>query len=69
MIRQGQLFKKEELMKKVMAIMIVFCLAAGLVLTGCGPAGIRFTPPLCLNQTQLDVALHVFEEAIATVTP
>lgn len=41
----------------------------GLILLGCGAAGIRFCPPLCINRTQLNVGLDVFDEVIATVSP
>ena len=40
----------------------------GLILLPCGDHSIRFCPPLCINQTQLDVGLDVLDEAIATVT-
>ncbi len=40
----------------------------GLILLGCGDATIRFTPPLLLNEAQVDVGLDVFDEAVATVT-
>ena len=39
----------------------------GVILLPCGEIGIRFTPPLCINETQLQVALKVFDEAIPTV--
>lgn len=39
----------------------------GLVLLPCGDCGIRFCPPLCINEAQLDVGLKVFDEALATV--
>ncbi|MDM8008241.1 MAG: aminotransferase class III-fold pyridoxal phosphate-dependent enzyme [Phycisphaerae bacterium] len=39
----------------------------GLLLWGCGDTTIRFCPPLCINQVQLEVGLNVFEEAVATV--
>lgn len=39
----------------------------GLLLWGCGDTTIRFCPPLCINQAQLEVGLNVFEEAVATV--
>ena len=41
--------------------------ARGLVLLGCGETGIRFCPPLSINEAQLDVGLKLFDEAIATV--
>ena len=40
----------------------------GLLLTACGDATIRFSPPLLLNKAQLEVGLNVFDEAITTVT-
>jgi len=39
----------------------------GLLLLGCGPSSIFFTPPLCMNRVQLEVGLDVFDEAVATV--
>ncbi len=39
----------------------------GLVLLPCGETAIRFCPPLCINETQLDVGLKLFDEAVATV--
>lgn len=42
-------------------------LQRGLILLPCGESGIRFCPPLCINETQLNVGLDVFDEVIATV--
>ena len=39
----------------------------GLVLLSCGETAIRFCPPLCINEAQLDVGLKLFDEAVATV--
>ncbi len=39
----------------------------GLILLGCGEHAIRFCPPLCINETQLDVGLKLFDEAVTTV--
>jgi len=39
----------------------------GLILLPCGQAGIRFCPPLCINETQLDVGLKTFDEVLATL--
>ena len=39
----------------------------GLVLLPCGEQGIRFSPPLCINETQLDVGLHIFDEVVASM--
>src|SRR3990170_170956 len=35
----------------------------GLILLPCGENGIRFCPPLCINETQLDVGLKLFDES------
>src|SRR6185369_2155317 len=37
----------------------------GLVLLGCGPNSIRWSPPLILTQENVEVALEIFDEAIA----
>ncbi len=39
----------------------------GLIMLACGDRSIRFCPPLCINETQLDVGLKLFDEALATV--
>jgi 4-aminobutyrate aminotransferase len=39
----------------------------GLLLLGCGESSIRICPPLCLNETQLDVGLQLLDEVVATV--
>ncbi len=39
----------------------------GLLLLPCGEHSIRITPPLCINQTQLDVGLMVLDEALTTL--
>lgn len=39
----------------------------GLILLPCGEFAIRFCPPLCINEAQLDVGLKLFDEALATV--
>lgn len=39
----------------------------GLLLLPCGETSIRVTPPLCINETQLDVGLKVFDEVLATL--
>jgi 4-aminobutyrate aminotransferase len=41
----------------------------GLLLAPIGSRGIRFAPPLCIKEIQIDVAIQVFEEVIETVTP
>ena len=37
----------------------------GLILLGCGNNSIRWSPPLILNRDHVDVALEIFDEAIA----
>ena len=37
----------------------------GLILLGCGPNTIRWSPPLILTKENVDVALEIFDEAIA----
>ncbi len=39
----------------------------GLILLPCGEAGIRFCPPLCINETQLDVGLKLFDEVLSAI--
>lgn len=40
----------------------------GLILLSCGDIAIRFCPPLCINRTQLDEGLRIFEEVVASTT-
>jgi len=37
----------------------------GLILLGAGPNTIRWSPPLILSEENVDVALEIFDEAIA----
>ncbi len=39
----------------------------GLVLLPCGESAVRFCPPLCINETQLDVGLKLLDESLAMV--
>lgn len=39
----------------------------GVITLPCGQAGIRFCPPLCINETQLEVGLKLFDEDVATL--
>lgn len=41
------------------------CYERGLILLGCGPNSIRWSPPLILTKENVDVALEIFDEAIA----
>jgi len=40
------------------------CYERGLIILGCGPNSIRFSPPLILQREHVDVALEIFDEAI-----
>ncbi|MHC5111976.1 MAG: acetyl ornithine aminotransferase family protein [Planctomycetota bacterium] len=40
----------------------------GIIVLPCGETAIRFCPPLCINQAQLEVGLKLFEEAVATAS-
>jgi 4-aminobutyrate aminotransferase len=42
------------------------CFNRGLIILGCGSNSIRFSPPLILAREHVDVALEIFDEAIAT---
>jgi 4-aminobutyrate aminotransferase len=39
----------------------------GLLLLPCGETSLRITPPLCINETQIDVGLRVLDEVLATL--
>ncbi len=39
----------------------------GLILLPCGESSVRFCPPLCINEAQLDVGLKIFDESLATL--
>ena len=41
------------------------CFNRGLIILGCGPNSIRWSPPLILSKENVDVALEIFEQAIA----
>jgi 4-aminobutyrate aminotransferase len=41
------------------------CFERGLIILGCGPNSIRWSPPLILTQENVDVALEIFDEAVA----
>ncbi len=41
------------------------CFKRGLIILGCGANSIRFSPPLILAKENVDVALEIFDEAIA----
>jgi 4-aminobutyrate aminotransferase len=36
----------------------------GLLLLGCGEAAIRFCPPLCISEEQVETALHILDEVL-----
>jgi 4-aminobutyrate aminotransferase len=41
------------------------CFNRGLIILGCGTSTIRWSPPLILTKENVDVALGIFDEAIA----
>jgi 4-aminobutyrate aminotransferase len=41
------------------------CFNRGLIILGCGTSTIRWSPPLILSKENVDVALEIFDEAIA----
>ena len=41
------------------------CFERGLIILGCGASTIRWSPPLILNEENVDVALEIFDAAIA----
>ncbi len=41
------------------------CFNRGLIILGCGTSTIRWSPPLILTKANVDVALEIFDEAIA----
>ena len=44
------------------------CFNSGLIILGCGANTIRWSPPLILSKENVDVALEIFDAAIATST-
>jgi 4-aminobutyrate aminotransferase len=42
--------------------------AKGLLLLGCGQTSIRFCPPLCVTEDQVETAMKVLDEAIGAVS-
>jgi 4-aminobutyrate aminotransferase len=43
----------------------VACFERGLIILGAGTSTIRWSPPLILTKENVDVALEIFDEAIA----
>ena len=39
----------------------------GLLMMGCGPSTMRFAPPLCVDQSQIDEGLQIFEHVVTLV--
>jgi 4-aminobutyrate aminotransferase len=46
----------------------VECYKRGLIVLGCGPSTIRWSPPLILAKEHVDVALEIFDAAISSLT-
>jgi len=43
----------------------IACFERGLIILGAGTSTIRWSPPLILTRENVDVALEIFDEAIA----
>lgn len=43
------------------------CFKRGLLVLPCGPNSVRFSPPLILTESQADIALEIFADALAEV--
>jgi 4-aminobutyrate aminotransferase len=43
------------------------CFDRGLIMLGCGEHTIRFCPPLCITEAQLEAGMKLFHEAVASV--
>jgi 4-aminobutyrate aminotransferase len=65
----GVEFVKDKASKKEDAEMRdrveIACFERGLILLGCGANAIRWSPPLILTRENVDVALEIFDEAVA----
>ncbi len=44
------------------------CFNRGLIILGCGKSVIRWSPPLILTKGNVDVAVEIFDDAIAAAT-
>ena len=45
------------------------CFQRGLLLLGCGDSAIRFCPPLCVTAEQVETALRILGEVLASLEP
>ena len=41
----------------------------GLLLLGCGESGVRFCPPLCVTEEQVQTCLRILDEVLSEVSP
>ncbi|HLG42561.1 MAG TPA: acetyl ornithine aminotransferase family protein [Planctomycetota bacterium] len=62
-IVESKKFKKAD--PALRGKLIERCFEEGLLLLGCGPSSIRFIPPLTVTRAQVDVAMAIFEGALA----
>jgi 4-aminobutyrate aminotransferase len=58
--------KNKEYGEKLRDRVVDLSFERGLLTLGCGKSTIRISPPLCINQAQMDEGLLIFEEAITT---
>ncbi|HEC77001.1 MAG TPA: acetyl ornithine aminotransferase family protein [Thermoplasmatales archaeon] len=56
--------KSKKIDKKTRDEIVEKAFRKGLLLLGCGESGIRFIPPLCINDEQINSAMDIVEEAI-----
>jgi len=56
--------ESKEMNPKVRDAIVDAAFKKGLLLLGCGESAIRFIPPLCINEEQVNSAMDIMEEAI-----
>ena len=59
--------KSKKIDKKTRDEIVERSFRKGLLLLGCGESGIRFIPPLCINEEQINSAMDIVEESIKEV--
>ena len=57
----------KEMFKKARDEIVERAFKKGILLLGCGESAIRYIPPLCINEEQLNNAMDLIEEAIKEV--
>jgi 4-aminobutyrate aminotransferase len=49
------------------ARLVTACFERGLIMLGCGEHTMRFCPPLCMTEEELQAGLAMFESAVASL--